>query len=265
MDEIANREWAWLKGEVRSAAAAFADQLRSVPDIAVRVPNLEWTVAELGAHVACLASLYRDQHRVGTAFQPPPDWRQFSADVRAHITTTDPHELADLIETQTVILLADGDDDPETQRWLYGQPSSPANTAAGYHTELILHGRDLGRLTGAKPKLTRRAALAGLKQQMALTSAFVDPAKAAKLTGTYGLHFRGGADYTFRVADGSIAVLPGRPDKADARINAAPEAFLMVSMGRMGNLHAGLLGKIIGYGRKPWRLIALGNVAVDGV
>lgn len=265
MRETTPSDWVWLQDEVRAAAAAFGVQLQKVPDTSTLVPNLDWSVADLGRHLASLASLYRAQHQIGEAFVQPTDWPSFSAAARSHITSSNVGELRELIAAECETLLEDGREDPNAHRFLYGRSTTPANIAASFLTELVLHGRDLGLLTGDKPTLSRRQATAGIKQQMALTPAFVDPEKLAKLSGTYGFSFRGGDDYTFDIADGHLEVSLGRPDKADARTNAAPEAFLMVSLGRMSPVRAGLTGKIIGYGRKPWRLIALGNAAVDGV
>ena len=54
-------DWNWLSGEVRTAAAEFADQLRSISDPGTSVPNLDWTVAELAAHIIALPGVYRSQ------------------------------------------------------------------------------------------------------------------------------------------------------------------------------------------------------------
>lgn len=257
-------EWDWLRGEVRAAARGFANQLRRVPDTGCRVPNLDWSIAELGAHLASLPRLYRDQNRIGTSFEPPADWAAFSAAARSHITTTDGGELADLIIDEAETLLVP--DDPNELRWLYGRETTVANAAAGMLMECILHGQDLGRSTGHKPQLGRRQALAGLEQQMALTPVFVDAGKAARLTGIYGLRFRGGPDFTYLIDDGGrLTVERGWPDRADARMNADPAAFIAAGLGRINPLAAALTGRIVAYGRKPWRLARLGNAVVDGV
>ncbi|MGB5760302.1 MAG: SCP2 sterol-binding domain-containing protein [Acidimicrobiales bacterium] len=257
-------KWDWLRAEVRAAARLFGEQLRSLPDTSVQVPNLEWSVAELGRHLASLPHLYREQHRVGTSFESPTDWRQFSATARAHITTNDGAELARLIAVEVETLLVPPD--PDERRMLYGCETTVANTAAGMMTECILHGQDLGRLTGHKPRLERRHALAGLEQQMALTPVFINPDKAAGLAGVYGLRFRGGSDFTYRIDElGKLAVERGWPGRADARLNADPATFLAASLGRVNPVAAALTGKIIAYGRKPWRMAQLGNAVVDGV
>ncbi len=259
-----NTEWGWLRSEVRAEAGRFAEQVRSVDDTGSRVPNLDWSVAGLAAHLAALPPLYEEQHRLGHAFEPPADWAAFADAARAHITTTDADALADLIVEGAEQLTAP--DDPDEPRILYGQVTTVANNAAGLLTECILHGQDLGRLTGTKPTFGRRQALAGLEQQMTLTPVFVDPAKAARLAGTYGLRFRGGSDFTYRIdGDGRLTVDRGWPDRADARLNADPATFIASSLGRINPVVAGLTGKIVAYGRKPWRLAQLADAVVDGV
>lgn len=53
--------------------------------------------------------------------------------------------------------------------------------------------------------------------------------------------------------------------KPDAVLNADPATFAMISLGRGSQVLASLSGNMVAYGRKPWRLLALGNVVVDGV
>ena len=82
----------------------------------------------------------------------------------------------------------------------------------------------------------------------------------------YGLRFRGGLDFTYRIdGTGRVQVSPGRPEKADARMIATPEVFIATSLGRSSPVIAALTGRIVAYGRKPWRLALLGNAAVEGV
>lgn len=257
-------EWDWLRGELPAVAARFGRQLRTVADPGARVPNLAWSVAELGRHVASLPHLYRRSHEAGRDFVIPDDWPTFSAGARAHITATEPGELADLVESEAATLVVV--DDPAEPRWLYGRLSTAAGLAAGMLVECVLHGQDLGRLTGDKPRLTRRQALAAIPQQMAILPVFVDPRKAARLHGTYGLRFRGGDDYTYRIDDtGRLVVELGRPERADARMIADPAAFISSSLGRSSAVVAALTGRIVAYGRKPWRLAQLGDAAIEGV
>ena len=246
--------------------AAFSDQLRSGVDGATKVPNLEWTVGELGAHVASMPALYRRQHDLGTDFETPLDWDAYSAEQRAHITEREPAALADLIEAEIGGFL-DEIDDPGEPRWLYGQQTTAGNIAAALLSEATLHGHDLAALTGAgKRKLDRRQGNAIVDATMRLAPAFVDPGKVAALPdGTYHLRFRGGNDYTYRIDFDRLEIEDGRVGKADAVMNAAPEVFAMLSLGRGNQAVAALTGRVVAYGRKPWRLAGLSNIVADGV
>lgn len=258
-------EWGWLRAEVSGALDAFVAQLDGLQGTE-QVPNLEWTVAELGAHLASLPGLYADQHEIGAAFVVPDDWAAFSIDVRAAIPTDDLAAVASLLRSNVNGYLA-GVEDPASPRWLYGQETTDGNVAGAILVELVMHGQDLGRLTGTKPTLTREQAEAGLPNVMAIAPSFVDPSKARAIPGVYHLGFRGnGGDWTYTVsADGTLSVSEGRPGRADARMNADAAAFLLISLGRLNPYLAALKGQTIAYGRKPWKLKALGEVAVDGV
>ena len=254
-----------MRAEVASALDGFIAQFDGLTGDE-RVPNLDWTVAELGAHLASLPGVYAEQHDLGAAFEPPQDWAQFSIDSRASIPTDDLGVVAEQMRTN-IAGFVDGIDDPKTPRWLYGYETTDGNVAAVILVELIMHGQDLGRLTGAKPVLQRDHAHAGLPNVMAIAPSFIDQEKARRVAGTYHLGFRGnGGDWTYTVSpEGVLTVTEGRPDRADARMNADPAAFLLVSLGRLNPYVAALKGQSIAYGRKPWKLKALGEVTVEGV
>ena len=250
---------------MHTAARAFGDQLRSIPDGSVQVPNLAWSVSELGRHLLSLPHLYKTQNELGASFEPPDSWPDFSASVRADLTEDDPKALAEAIETEMASLFDELGSDPNTARMLYGRSVTSYGTAASVLGELLMHGMDLSRLTGAKVAMNRRQAIAIVDQQVRLTPVFVDQDKARRLDGTYGLRFRGGREYHYVIEDGIVTVHDGRPDLADARMVADPVAFVLSSLGRIGPVRVVLTGRIVAYGRKPWRMARLGNVAVDGV
>ena len=119
---------------------------------------------------------------------------------------------------------------------------------------------------GEPPTLTRREALVAIDAMMVITPVFVDPAKAAaQPDGTYHVHFRGGPDVTWIKRGDKLEIEAGRPAKADARLNADPAAFVMTSLGRMSDARAALTGKMVVYGRRPWRFAGLGTLAIAGV
>ena len=257
---------AWMAEAVRQRARAFADQLRACAHGGIPVPNLEWTVADLGQHVACLPAFWEDQHAHGADFQRPDDFAACSDAARAHITETEPNHLAAQIERELddyLELLAAGDG----QRWLYGVPTTASNMCGLALNELVLHGRDLAAVTGAdKPTFERREANLAVDASMVTTAFFVDEAKArARPDGIYHLRFRGGHHYTWTKRGGELVVEQGRPERADAHLNADPAVFLMTALGRYGQIRAALTGGMLAYGRRPWRFFGLGTVMSDGV
>lgn len=269
--------WDWLRAEIRSASAAFEAQLRTLvgdPGSAdagsagsLRVPNLEWTVRDLTAHLVSLPGLYEELNRAPEPFETPASWPDYSRGVRAHLDDVDATSLADRLQPETERLLEILGDDGEKPWTLYVETTA-AKVGAGYLGELLMHGQDLAALTGASVDLTTEQGHAIVAAMMTLAPAFVDPDAARRCPGVYHLRFRAGdrvQDFTYWVAAGRLSVAEGRPDRADARLVADPAAFALVAMGRMSQARAGLTGRIMGYGRKPWKFIALGKLRVDGV
>lgn len=258
----------WLAADVRRRLAAFVAQLRSGVDGGAKVPNLAWTVSELGAHVASLPGFYDVQHQAGEHFEQPDDFDAMSTNARSHITETEVGAVADRLEAEYHRFFEEyGQLPAQTDRWFYGRRTTLLSLCAMFVNELILHGRDLAAVTGAEmPKLNRQQANAIADATMIITPSFVDKDKARQQpNGVYGVSFRGGNDYTWRLADGDLSITKGKPAKADARLNADPVTFMMTSMGRMSDARAALSGGMMAYGRKPWRLAGLGKIVADGV
>lgn len=254
----------WLRSEIDAGLRGFVEQLDGLHGHE-QVPNLDWTTVELTAHLASLPAVYRRQHDIGEAFSPPSDWARFSVEQRNGITTDDLAALSELLRAEMATFL-DAVDDPDDTRWLYGCSTTDRNVAGAMLAELIIHGQDLGRLTGTEPVFTPDQAAAALPNTMAIVPSFVVRERASGIAGTYHLGFRGHGDWTFQIsAEGDLAVEPGRPARADARLSADPAAFLLVSLGRANQFVTALTGKMVAYGRRPWRLLALGKISVDGV
>lgn len=268
--------WAWLRAEVVHAIDRFVAALDGL-DGATGVPGLDWTVAELTAHIASLPRLYRSQHRLGEGFERPADFARFSAEQRSHIDTGDLAVVADHLRSEVTGLLveldaldaAGGDGrigGVDAPRWQYGQPTTARNWAAAILSELVIHGQDLAGLTGNPPRLTRDQANAVLPAMFAVAPAFTDPEKARRAAGVYHMHFRGGADWIYRIGEaGDLTVERGRPDRPDARLDADPAVFVLVALGRRNPNLAALRGQMIAWGRRPWKMIAAGDITVAGV
>ena len=256
----------WPIDMARSRVAEFAAQLRTVKDGDTPVPNLEWSVANLGQHVAGLPAFWSEQHEGGDVFERPADFKAYSESFQGRIDESDPSKLADLIESEfagflTAVQERTGD------HWLYGLKTNADNMFGLVINETVLHGRDLAAVTGQSPPMfdTAEANLA-VGAMMATTPAFIDEAKAKKQKdGVYHVKFRGGKDFTWTKRGGTLTIEEGIPKKPDAKLNTDPAMFLMSSLGRVSQIQAALSGKMFSYGRKPWRFLGLATMAIDGV
>lgn len=260
----------WLLDAISKRAGEFGAQLRSLPSGvggATAVPGLDWSIADLGQHVACLPHFWNSLIIQGNTFEVPDDFVAFSDQARAHITETDPGQLADLIEAEFAGFNQELADPTAAPRVLYAQPFTAQELGGLAVSELVVHGRDLAAISGAvAPTFTNGEANAAVDALMAVTPAFIDPVKAGKQPdGVYHLKFKGGREYTWTKSGAALTVAEGRPPKADAHMIADPAMFILSAQGRVSQLRMGLSGKVLSYGRRPWRFLGLGNIAVDGV
>ncbi len=259
-------EWPWLRDEVNRALDDYCRQLAGLTGNEP-VPNLEWNVAELTAHLASLPGVYNSQNEIGQAFEQPADFAVFSLEQRSHIDTSDLAAVSGLLRSELTSFV-DGIDDPANERWVYGCRTTDGNVAGAFLNELIMHGMDLAAVPGAgpKPTLSRRQANAAIPGLMAVSPAFIDSAKAAKTAGNYHVRFRGGGDWTQHIDDsGRLTVTPGRNGKPDATLSTDPATFIMVALGRQSQWLPALTGKMVIWGRKPWKMMATADITVGGI
>ncbi|MGH1491907.1 MAG: maleylpyruvate isomerase N-terminal domain-containing protein [Acidimicrobiales bacterium] len=257
-------DWAWLQGEIRSASRSFVDQLRLIDAGSQAVPNLDWDVRELAAHVVCLPAFYKSLNESAEPMEMPAHFPDFSRSVRAHLDQHDLEALAGMLLVETESLLENLGDEG-TAPWMLYLNTTVEKVGAGYLGELLLHGQDLAPLSGATVAIEARHAHRWIAASMTLAPFFVDREVARKYPGVYHLRFRGGEEYTMRIVDGVLSINPGRPPKPDGHMVADPVAYMLVSMGRMSQVRAGLTGKIVVYGRRPWKFFGLDKIRVDGV
>jgi len=179
------------------------------------------------------------------------------------VGTTEPSALAELLETETVELLGVLGDDGDRTVPFFAMQHTAAGVGGVLLGELLVHGMDLAAAVGAPWSIRPDQALAITRGLLPSVPNSVDAAVAARATGTYHLHLRGGDHWTIAVRDGRVAIEAGRPWRADLHVSAEPVAFLLVGYQRMSRGRAALAGRMVAWGRRPWLAIPFGKLFVE--
>ena len=238
-----------------SLSGRFTTLLRSglAPDRPVS--GLDWSVRELGAHLASGAVAYGDM--TGGSASP-------YTSIGARATTNQERialeaeagldALAATIDAEVAGMLPrlralrESDDVP----W-HGGVTLPANAFVGAMVaEFMFHGLDLARTAGVDWPLGRADARPAIEFFNAATPYVVDADAAKGVTAAFDVRYRGYERATFRFESGALTVTPGSADRADVRLSVDPVAFLMLGYRRTTLPKVLATGRAVAWGRRPW-------------
>lgn len=252
-----------MRAALDRGANRVAALLRTIPDRDARVKGLEWTVADLGAHLITEAQRFERFGRGET--KPLDDVARTNADDIATIAERDPALQAGLFldEHAKYMTLAKQHEGTDPYVW-FDKKLDWAEAAGIYLGELNIHALDLARTQGMKAPITPDDALNIAYGLLPILPDFIDRDRARGFRATYKLALRGGVPLLLTFEDGQMFVSQARreADSADCRISADPEAFLLVGYGRTSQWGPILRGKIFASGRKPWLGLKFGSLLV---
>lgn len=262
--------------EVRDALVAATERtaqlIRGAPDTSARVPGLTWTVGETAAHLVGGFAGYtgfvngsrdarEDLARMLGTDSPPERAQVVNARMLQEIIERDGDRLADLLASAAdryLEAVAAYRLDEPILTWTGVPMTVPVMTSA-LLGELVLHGWDIARATGAQATVDRREALLVLAGVVALVPEYIDRQKTRGLHVTYELRFRGGRRYVIAIDDGTAQIDPPSP-RVDCWISADPAAFLLVGYGRVSQWSQALRGRVFSGGHKPWLGLQFGKL-----
>lgn len=235
------------------------DLLRSVrrPD----APGIgKWSVVEVAAHLShAMDAVTATAYGAGGFLDDIWNHAVLTSTMVASESERDPVKLADRIEASVASAVAWMDGDPGLQTWFVQGVKVPVSFLICHIlNELAVHGYDIAKAEGVKWPIPRHVARLVMEGFIApvlghLGRALVHQENAKGVRAAYHIHFRGGGDTTWRFDDGDVTVTEGPPTgHIDCHISADPEAFLLVTWGRISQWNAIARGKLFSYGRKPW-------------
>ncbi|MEY2469290.1 MAG: hypothetical protein QOF21_1988 [Actinomycetota bacterium] len=243
-------EWDNVRSVCEEAAARAVALIRNAPTPDARVPGLDWTVREVAAHLVSLTERYepfvRDQSR--PSFESMP---ALNAEELSPLAVRTLGQLADDLErgTRSLLALCPSGDAPAR---FFDMQSDCASAIALHVEELLVHGVDIARATGATWSISRREALVAIAGTAQVMPKFVDAEVTRGRRIVFEIRLRGGPTMGVTFDDGALTISEGRVARADCRISADPAAFLLAGTGRTSQWRALATGKVLAFGRKPW-------------
>lgn len=259
--------------ESRQALAAVTartgELLRSAGDGAVPVQGSNWTLGEVGAHmaVALVAFTLAAQGETDVLAPHIPPTDNFAARLRAVTSSTlalepqrEPRALGDVIEQRAEEFLSATADYPGDQTvatpW-YGERAhlSLATATAMLVGEQLMHGYDIARTMREPWPIGRDEARLVTRALTSMLPLVAKPAPAAGGDSRYDIRIRGGPRFVVRVDKGKVTVEPSPSDAACCYISADPVAFLLVAYGRANQWGPIARGRLVAGGRRPWRAL----------
>ncbi|CCH33236.1 hypothetical protein BN6_59800 [Saccharothrix espanaensis DSM 44229] len=251
-------------------AARFADLVARAPAPGAMATR-DWTVADTAAHVTAIAVRYTEVLAPGGAV-PAGEFADHLPDTTVdtitelnnvtlrHFTERDPAVLATVLRsaTDTVVALTADTDPKRIVPWLGGSRVPVGGVLAHLVNELLVHGWDVARATGAPwPIPPREAAplfdlfIVGMIRNDVGHLLDGPPPDDRRIAVAFRSDHT--APVTLVLHRGRVGVQePGEP--ADVRVSFDPATLNLVLFGRVGRARAALTGKLRVTGRRPWLL-----------
>jgi hypothetical protein len=217
--------------------------------------------------VACHVSHVITADTAALAGEPPPPSALTPAAVAVltnQMLADDPERdvgvLADRIEARLAEFLTVSDAPASEQVTWLGDIRLPASAVACHLLEeLLVHGFDLATATKGEWTIAPEHAVlalagaAGPIVNAAGPMAFVDPARAQGFRARFDVRVRGSQRLTF-VFDDGLTIDDDTSGPVDAHLSADPVWMLLLMLNRVSIGRALLRGKVMAWGRRPWRL-----------
>ncbi|MGW7610425.1 maleylpyruvate isomerase family mycothiol-dependent enzyme [Streptomyces sp. NPDC054766] len=245
-----------LGAAIHETAEEIAALLRTDADMERRIPGAEWSVGEAAAHLALanelmaeLAAGHARRYGDGT----PQSLAEANERSLAEFGERTAEPLAAMIVEHAdacVKALEEGAAEGTVVTPLGSM--SPQELGSYLLTHMLGHGYDLARALGRVHMIDR--ARVGLTLPFMLTAMprVTNPLRTSGMNARYDIRLWGGGRFGVTLVDGVLTVDPQPPARPDCTISIEPVTFLLMALGRQGQVSPIARGRILVRGRKPW-------------
>ena len=237
--------------------------LGGISDTSAAINGSEWTVRDAAAHLISYAPLWAGALR---GEKSPVDDLSRMARVNerllAAVTERTGRDLADRLTREYDEVLCSAEEVPDDARvpWHQGTDVDVAGAMALALGEILVHGFDIARATGAPWAITPRDAGLAVVGGTRLVHLAVDEEAAADVRLVCGVRLKSTPEFAVVVDRGTATVESPPVSPLDCRVSGSPVSYLLVAYGRVSRWRAALTGKLRAGGRNPWLAARLGQL-----
>jgi hypothetical protein len=258
---------------IQPSVASMCDALETVSaDLAALMRTIDdptpiavgtWSIGETCAHVCGSADYFLGTLLGTVELERLSDVDRNNAAALAAFTERDPRGIADLLvagEAALVVHARTLEGDPPTQP--FAGVHVPTSTTLGIELgELLVHGFDIAGAAGRPWHIDRVHALLTLRSYLPVWPFTVDPSRAEGVRLDVEMRLRGYEQASLiRVADGALTVAVSDGEPVHAHMSADPAAQLLLNWNRVPVWRLMLTGKLLVWGRQPWRASELAGL-----
>ncbi len=268
------------RGELRQALEHASERVvglvRGSAPLDGPVPGLDWTKAQLAAHLCAIcqafASTVRGEELTGrfgadyaSGYGPgaslPEAVAAINASVVKQASFPSAAAAADALATGAAALVAAGADRDLSERrpapWYGTDVTLPVGSLLSLAvSELLVHGYDLARAVGADLRASAATAAAATAVAATVMSEMLprmlDEQNATGFAGSFDIRIRGGGRFILQIADGTARSEAAGGRNADCVLSLSGYPALLMGFDRVPVWRAIASGNARASGRRPW-------------
>jgi uncharacterized protein (TIGR03083 family) len=244
-------------------AEQLAAVLRQISDPTRKAIGI-WSIGETANHVAGSHEYFLSAARGEATLESLDEVDAGNARSLAEDPERDPSVLADRLEAgvkELVRYAGTVEGDPVVKPFIGVEV--PLSTLLAIELgEVVVHGYDIARAAGLPWRIEPSDALVAHREFLALLPYLLDKKRSAGARVNAEIRIRGMDPFVVSVHDGILGLEQATGQKVDFTMSVDPAVYLLMYFNRVNPLSQMLRGKLLLWGRRPWKIQTFQSVFV---